>query len=81
MTVQRQSRFSGADQESVNALLQAYTVSAIEEEGNEKPFVAPGTRAERDRIWKAWTEYVFSPSFPGFFYPNQNLDIKPGPLC
>ena len=52
MTVQQQSRFSGADQESVNALLQAYTVSAIEEEGNEKPFVALGTKAERDRILK-----------------------------
>jgi hypothetical protein len=62
MTVQRQSRFSRADQESVNAFLQAYTVSAVEEEGNKKPFVAPGTKAERDRMWEAWTEYIFSPT-------------------
>ncbi|KAK3307772.1 uncharacterized protein B0T15DRAFT_508306 [Chaetomium strumarium] len=34
------SRFSRADQESVNTLLQAYTVNAIKEEGNKKPFVA-----------------------------------------
>ncbi|KAK4095767.1 hypothetical protein N658DRAFT_528214, partial [Parathielavia hyrcaniae] len=57
MTVQRQSRFSGVDQESVNARLQAYTVSAIEEKDNAKPFVAQDTKAERDRIWVAWTEY------------------------
>ncbi|KAK4111496.1 hypothetical protein N656DRAFT_846248 [Canariomyces notabilis] len=57
MTAQRQSRFSRVDQESVNTLLQAYTVSAIEEEGNEKPFVAPGTKAQRDRIWVAWTDF------------------------
>lgn len=72
MTVQRQSRFSGVDRERVNARLQAYTASAIEEEGNEKPFVASGTKAERDRIWVAWTEYVFFPSFPGFFNPNKS---------
>ncbi len=31
--IQRQSRFSRADQESVNTLLQAYTVNVIKEEG------------------------------------------------
>jgi hypothetical protein len=41
------------DQESVNALLRAYTVSAIEEEGNEKPLVASGTQADPNRIWTA----------------------------
>jgi hypothetical protein len=41
------------DQESVNALLPAYTVSAIEEEGNEKPLVASGTQADPNRIWTA----------------------------
>ncbi|KAK4099090.1 hypothetical protein N658DRAFT_498682, partial [Parathielavia hyrcaniae] len=56
ITVQRQSRFSGVDQESVNARLQAYTVGAIEEKDNAKPFVAQDTKAERDRIWVAWTD-------------------------
>jgi hypothetical protein len=66
MTVQRQSRFSGVDPVEVKARLKAYTVRAIEEKGNEKPFVAPDTKAERDRIWEAWTEYVFSSILPGF---------------
>ncbi|KAM7189007.1 Protein of unknown function (DUF3435) domain containing protein [Rhypophila sp. PSN 637] len=55
MTVQQQSRFSAEDQESVNKLLQGYFDSAIEDEGNDQPFVASGTQAERDRIWTAWT--------------------------
>ncbi|KAK4233785.1 hypothetical protein C8A03DRAFT_38488, partial [Achaetomium macrosporum] len=54
-TIQQQSRFYAVDQESVNALLQDYLDSAIEEEVNEKPFVTPGTQAERDRIWTVWT--------------------------
>ncbi|KAK3307671.1 uncharacterized protein B0T15DRAFT_530788 [Chaetomium strumarium] len=58
MTVPRQSRFSETGQGRVNALLQAYTASAIEEEGNKKPFVALGTKAERDRIWDTWTEIL-----------------------
>lgn len=81
MPVQRQSRFSGVDRERVNARLQAYTVSAIEEEGNEKPFVASGTKAERDRIWVAWTEYVFFPSFPGFFNPNKSRHKAWDKMC
>jgi hypothetical protein len=64
MTVQQQSRISEADEESVNALLEDYLNSSIEEEGNQQPFVAPGTQAERDRVWTAWTEYVFCPFFP-----------------
>ena len=59
------SRFSRADPESVNALLQTYTVSAIEEGGNEKHFVAPDTKAERDRIWEEWTD-VTNLSSPNF---------------
>ena len=43
MTVQQQLRISGADQDSINALLQDYLDTALEEEGNEQPFVAPGT--------------------------------------
>ena len=61
MTVQQQSRFSNVDEESVNTRLQGYMIRAAEEEGNEKPFVAHETEAERLRIWTAWTEYVFSP--------------------
>ncbi|KAK4236911.1 hypothetical protein C8A03DRAFT_35183 [Achaetomium macrosporum] len=75
MTVQQQLRISEVDEESVNALLQDYLDSSIEEEGNEQPFVAPGTQAERDRVWTAWTEYVFSPLFLGF------PDITPGTMC
>ncbi len=59
MTGQQQSRISSADEESVNALLQDYLDSAIEEEGNEQPFVARVTKAERDRVWIAWTAYAF----------------------
>lgn len=55
MTVQQQLRFSEVDQESTNALLQDYLDNAIEEEGNEKPFVAPGTQAERERTIEKWT--------------------------
>ncbi|KAL2156671.1 hypothetical protein VTH82DRAFT_1416 [Thermothelomyces myriococcoides] len=50
----QQLRFSEVDQEDVNALLQDYLESTIEEAGNEKPFVAPTTQVERDRIWTAW---------------------------
>ncbi len=50
MTVQQQLRFSAVDQDSINTLLQDYLDSATEEDGNEQLFVAPGTRAERDRI-------------------------------
>ncbi|KAK4205859.1 hypothetical protein QBC37DRAFT_407634 [Rhypophila decipiens] len=49
MTIQHQSRFSGGDQESTNKLLQDYLDSVIKEEGNNQPFVAPGTQEERDR--------------------------------
>ncbi|KAK4207084.1 hypothetical protein QBC37DRAFT_380459 [Rhypophila decipiens] len=66
MSVQQQSRFSGGDQENINKLLHDYLDSAVKEEGNDQPFVAPGMQAERDRIWTVWTEYVFPPSFPGF---------------
>ncbi|KAM7210368.1 hypothetical protein V8F06_014244, partial [Rhypophila decipiens] len=67
-TIQHQSRFSGGDQESTNKLLQDYLDSVIKEEGNNQPFVAPGTQEERDRVWTAWTEYIFQLpfSFPGF---------------
>ncbi|KAM7210132.1 hypothetical protein V8F06_014488 [Rhypophila decipiens] len=57
MTVQQQPRFSAEDQESVNKLLQDYFDSAIEDEGNDQPFVASGTQAERDRIWTAWADF------------------------
>ncbi|KAK0722631.1 hypothetical protein B0T26DRAFT_228248 [Lasiosphaeria miniovina] len=58
MTVQQQqSRFSDTDQESVYALLHGYTADAVEEEGNERPFVAPDTEEERNRVWTAWTEF------------------------
>jgi hypothetical protein len=68
MTVQQQLRISEADGDSINALLQDYLNTAIEEEGNEQPFVAPGTQAERNRVWIAWTKSVFPPARPGF--PN-----------
>jgi hypothetical protein len=55
----QQLRFSRVDQDSINVLLQDYLNSAIEEEDNGQPFVAPGTQAGRDRIWIAWTEHVF----------------------
>lgn len=72
MTVQRKSRFDGVDPAEVNARLQDLTISAIEKEGKEEPFIAPDTKAERDRVWVAWTEYVFFHSFLGFF----NLNIS-----
>ncbi|KAK4210257.1 hypothetical protein QBC37DRAFT_322526 [Rhypophila decipiens] len=56
MTIQYQSRFSGGDQESINKLLQDCLDSAIEEEGNDQPFVALGTQEERNRVWTAWTD-------------------------
>ena len=66
MTVRQHLRFSAVDRDSVNVLLQGYLDTAIEEEGNEQPFVAPETQGERDRVWTAWTEYVFILTFPGF---------------
>jgi hypothetical protein len=81
MTAQQPSRFSGGDQESINKLLQDYLDSAIEEEGNDQPFVAPDTQAERDRMWTTWTEYVFPPLpfLPRLPY-DPNLDITPRTL-
>lgn len=82
MMVQRQSRFAGVDPVEAQARLKAYKTRAIEKKGNEKPFVAPDTKAERDRIWNAWIEYVvsFSLILLGFVQPIPNLDIKPGTL-
>jgi hypothetical protein len=80
MTVQQQSRFSDANQESVNALLHGYMNSAAEKESNEKPFVAPDTEAERNRIWTAWTEYVFSPSRASLSQ-TKNLDMSLETIC
>jgi hypothetical protein len=71
MTVQQQSRFSGIDQERINALLQDYADSAIEEEGNEESFVAPDTQAERNRIWNEWTEYAIS--YSPFLHPLSEM--------
>jgi len=39
MTAEQQLRISGADQDSINALLQDYLDTALEEEDNEQPFV------------------------------------------
>ena len=60
MTVQQSVRFSEADEESLNTLLQDFLDSALEEEGNERPFVAKDTEKERNRVWAAWIQYVFS---------------------
>lgn len=60
MTVQQSVRFSEVDEESVNVLLQDFLYSALDEEGNDQPFVAKDTEKERDRIWAVWMQYVFS---------------------
>jgi len=60
--VQRKTRFSEASEESLHAVFQDLD-TAIEQKGNEKPSVAPKTKAERDQIWISWTEYVLSTSF------------------
>ncbi|KAG7284914.1 hypothetical protein NEMBOFW57_009529 [Staphylotrichum longicolle] len=81
MTVQQQLRISEADGDSINALLQDYLNSAIEEEGNEQPFVAPGTQAERNRVWIAWTKFVFPPARPGFPNAIQISTSRLGQFC
>ncbi|KAK4233013.1 hypothetical protein C8A03DRAFT_39310 [Achaetomium macrosporum] len=57
MTGQQSVRFSEWDEESVHALLQDFLDSALEEEGNEQPFIAKNTEKERDRIWAAWIHF------------------------
>jgi hypothetical protein len=52
-----------------------YLNSTIEDDGNEQPFVAPGTQAERDRICIAWTMSSSPPSQGSPTYSN--LDITP----
>ncbi|KAJ4292892.1 hypothetical protein N0V88_005552 [Collariella sp. IMI 366227] len=58
MTVQQSARFFEADEGSLKALLQDFLDSALEEEGNEQPFVAKDTEKERDRVWAAWIHVI-----------------------
>ncbi|KAG7293987.1 hypothetical protein NEMBOFW57_004048 [Staphylotrichum longicolle] len=68
MTVQQQLRISEADGDSINALLQDYLNSAIEEEGNEQPC----GKIDPYRFWVDFAsesiERICSGTSPGFLH-------------